>query len=71
MPKKRVIKQQRSPKRAGSVFFDQRRGCWKAKVPVGRYPNGTARDREVTAASLAEARAKAGLVAPDEAEGAE
>lgn len=44
----------RAPRGTGSVFPDNRRGGWVAKVPVGRKPNGRLKYVEVRAPTQAE-----------------
>ncbi len=47
--KKKAPKKTRRAKGSGSIFPDARRGGYRAKVPIGRYPNGKTRYRELRA----------------------
>lgn len=70
MPRKKAppqlpkAKQKRAPRGGGSVFPDNRRGGFIAKVPVGRYPSGATRYKEVRGKTHAEVMQKKKLVQP-------
>lgn len=64
MPKKKSPKSSRAPRGGGSVFPDNRRGGWVAKVPIGRKPNGRLKYKEVRGNTLAEVQEKKKRVAP-------
>lgn len=67
MPKRKSAPKLPKPRRArgtGSVLPDPRRGGWLGKVPVGKYPDGRTRYKEVRGATQAEVVAKMRLVAP-------
>lgn len=70
MPRKKLIlkvpppKQTRGPRGEGSVMPDPRSGGWKAKVPVGRTPEGRTRYVWVRALTHADVVAKKRLVQP-------
>lgn len=67
MPKKRGLPKPKKTRRArgtGSIFPDRRRGGFRAKVKIGRYPNGKTRYTEVHAATQGEVVEKMKLVLP-------
>src|SRR5262245_60092351 len=65
MPKRRKARpQKRRARGTGTIFEDKRRGGYKARIPVGRYPKGHTRYREVRAATQAEVVAKMKNIAP-------
>lgn len=57
-------KKTRRARGTGSIFPDARRGGYRAKVKIGRYPNGTTRYTEVHGATQGEVVEKMKLVLP-------
>src|SRR5262245_29475618 len=53
--KRRKTGQCRGPKGRGTVFPDRRRGGYRWKVPIGRYPNGKTKYTEGSADTKGEA----------------
>jgi integrase len=71
MPKKKAppgplppAPQKRRARGTGTILWDERRRCYRARVPVGRYPDGRTRYREVRDATQAGAVEKMRAAAP-------
>lgn len=60
-------KKRRRPRGEGGFRYDARRGLWVGRVPVGRYPNGDIKYREVSDKSQARALLKMRAVGPSAA----